>query len=100
MVMYEFHCPRHGLFERLLPMGAASTGGPCPRCGADSTRQMSAPSLVRTSRSPTSAWFGAIERAEKSRHEPEVVSSVPSAGARRRIRTAPMTPALRRLPRP
>jgi hypothetical protein len=46
------------------------------------------------------AWSAAIERAERSRHEPEVVSSVPSAGARPRIRTAPMTPQLARLPRP
>lgn len=97
MVMYEFCCPQHGMFELMLPMGAASSRGQCPQCGGDALRQMSAPKFVRSSRS---AWFGAIERAEKSRHEPEVVSSVPAAGARRRIRQAPLTPALRRLPRP
>ena len=96
MVIHDFRCPHHGKFELMLPMGAASSA-PCPQCGADAARQVSAPSVVRSSRSQ---WFGAIERAEKSRHEPEVVSSVPSAGARTRIRQAPMTPALQRLPRP
>jgi putative FmdB family regulatory protein len=97
MVIYEFCCLQHGAFELLLPMGTASSQAQCPQCGADASRQMSAPSVVRSSRSQ---WFGAIERAEKSRHEPEVVSSLPSAGARPRIRQAPMTPALQRLPRP
>jgi putative FmdB family regulatory protein len=97
MVMYEFRCPLHGTFDLLMPMGTALLQAQCPQCGADAARQMSAPSVVRSSRSQ---WFGAIERAEKSRHEPEVVSSVPSAGARPRIRQAPMTPALQRLPRP
>jgi putative FmdB family regulatory protein len=97
MVIHEFHCPEHGTFERLVPMGEAASQAPCPHCGATAPRQMSAPSVVRSSRS---AWLGAVERAQRSRHEPEVVSSVPSAGARRRIRQAPMTPALQRLPRP
>ena len=96
MVILDFRCPQHGKFELMLPRGAVSSA-PCPLCGADAARQMSAPSFVRSSRSQ---WLGAIERAEKSRHEPEVVSSVPSAGARTRIRQAPMTPALQRLPRP
>jgi putative FmdB family regulatory protein len=97
MVMYGFRCPQHGSFESLLPMGAAPSRAACPRCGADAPRQVSAPRIVRSSRS---AWFGAVERAEKSRHEPEFVSAVPSAGSRLRFRQAPMTPALRRLPRP
>jgi putative FmdB family regulatory protein len=96
MVIYEFRCPQHSAFELLLPMGAASSQAQCPQCGAVALRQMSAPRVVRSSRS---AWFGAIEHAEKSRHEPEVVSAVPSAGARRH-RQVSMTPALRRLPRP
>lgn len=97
MVMYEFRCPQHGAFELLLPMGAGSSQTQCPQCGAAAARQMSSPRVARSSRSP---WFNAIERAEKSRHEPEVVSSVPASGARRRIRQAPLTPALQRLPRP
>jgi len=47
-----------------------------------------------------SLYSAAIERAEKSRYEPEVVTSVPSAGAVNPVRWAKMTPALARLPRP
>ena len=46
------------------------------------------------------AWSAAIERAERSRHEPEVVSSLPTAGARKATKVLPLTPTLRRLPRP
>jgi hypothetical protein len=53
------------------------------------------PSFRSSSRS---AWTEAMDRAQKSRHEPEVVSSLPPSGARRR--TVAMTPALRNLPRP
>jgi putative FmdB family regulatory protein len=97
MVIYEYRCQEHGVFEVLLPMGAATSLALCPRCGGEALRALSAPSVTRSSRS---AWFGAIEHAEKSRHEPEVVSSVPRAGGPRRIREVPLTPALRRLPRP
>jgi putative FmdB family regulatory protein len=96
MVIYEYRCQHHGVFEVMLPMGAATRWAPCPQCGGEALRALSAPSVMRSSRS---AWFGAIEHAEKSRHEPEVVSALPSAGARRN-RQVSMTPALRRLPRP
>lgn len=43
---------------------------------------------------------GALDRAEKSRDEPEVVTSLPSSGHRRTQRSAPSNPALERLPRP
>lgn len=97
MVIYEFLCPQHGAFELLLPMGTAGSAVPCPQCGALAARELAAPTVLRSSRSP---WRSAIERAEKSRHEPEIVGSVPRAGAPRRIRQAPLTPALQRLPRP
>jgi hypothetical protein len=46
------------------------------------------------------AWTAAIDHAEKSRHEPDVVTSLPSTGARKRTRVLPLTPTLARLPRP
>ena len=46
------------------------------------------------------ALVAAIDHAEKSRYEPDVVTSLPSTGARRRTRVLPLTPTLRRLPRP
>jgi hypothetical protein len=42
----------------------------------------------------------AIDKAEKSRHEPEVVTSLPPAPAHKRTPVLPLTPTLRRLPRP
>jgi hypothetical protein len=42
----------------------------------------------------------ALEHEEKTRYEPDVVTSLPPAGARKRTPMAPMTPALARLPRP
>jgi hypothetical protein len=42
----------------------------------------------------------AIENAEKSRDHPEIVSSLPRAAGRKRTAMAPLTPTLRRLPRP
>jgi putative FmdB family regulatory protein len=97
VAIYDFHCDRHGAFEVHRPIGQAPAAHPCPDCGAPARRVVSAPMVVGSRRG---AWSAAIERAERSRHEPEVVSSVPSAGARPRIRTAPMTPQLARLPRP
>lgn len=97
MAIYEYRCDTHGMFEISRPMGTAPASTPCEICGAHAARVMSAPMVLGSTRS---AWSDAIERAEQSRHEPLVVSSVPAAGARNRIRTAPMTPALRGLPRP
>jgi hypothetical protein len=42
----------------------------------------------------------AIDHAEKTRHAPDVVTSLPPAGARKRTPVLPLTPTLRRLPRP
>lgn len=97
MAIYEYLCEQHGAFETHLPIGSAPPEHACPCCGAPSRRIVSAPMVIGSSRS---AWSSAIERAERTRYEPEVVSSVPPAGARRRIRTAAMTPQLARLPRP
>lgn len=97
MAIYDFLCDQHGVFEAHLPMGQAASTHACPACGAPARRIVSAPTVIGSRRG---AWSAAIERADRSRHEPEVVTSVPPAGARRRIRTAPMTPQLARLPRP
>lgn len=97
VAIYEFLCEQHGVFEAHLPIGTAPAEQACPCCGAPARRIVSAPMVIGSSRS---AWSGAIERAARTAHEPEVVSSVPPAGARRRIRTVPLTPQLARLPRP
>jgi hypothetical protein len=44
--------------------------------------------------------IAAIDHAEKTRHEPDIVTSLPPAAARERTPVLPLTPTLRRLPRP
>jgi hypothetical protein len=44
--------------------------------------------------------MAAIDNAERTSESPDVVTSIPSAGARRRTPMAPANPALQRLPRP
>jgi putative FmdB family regulatory protein len=97
MATYEYRCERHGVFDVMHPLGTAPPSVACTVCGSDAPRIVSAPMVMSGRRS---AWSGAIERAERSRYEPEVVGSVPTAGARRRIRMAPPNPAFRSLPRP
>lgn len=97
MATYEYRCEQDGVFDVTRPLGTAPQFAPCPVCGREACRVISMPMVRCGSRN---GWTAAIERAEKSRHEPEVVTSVPSAGARRRVRTVPLTPTLARLPRP
>ena len=97
MAIYEYRCEEHGAFDVSRPLGTAPASVACPACGVDAARVVSMPMVLSAKRT---AWSAAIERAEKSRHEPEVVSAPPRAGGRSRIKTAPMTPALQRLPRP
>lgn len=96
---YQYRCVQHGEVEITRPMGTAPASVPCPTCGGETRRVYSAPAL--SFRSPESRQLhGAIEHAEKSRDEPDVVTSLPAEGRRKRAPTAPWTPALQRLPRP
>lgn len=97
MAIYEYRCNRDGLFEVTLPLGTAPGVIKCSLCGSEATRIISAPMVRSTSRT---GWAAAIDRAEKSRYEPEVVTTLPSTGARKRTTVLPLTPTLRGLPRP
>lgn len=97
MATYEYRCDQDGVFEVTRPLGTAPESVTCPACGSEAQRIISLP-MVRCG--TRNAYVAAIENAEKSRYEPEVVTSVPSAGAKRPVRMARMTPALARLPRP
>jgi predicted nucleic acid-binding Zn ribbon protein len=96
VAIYEYKCVVDGVFDVSRPIGTAPAAIGCAVCGIEARRVFSAPMLFRGSR----ALFAAIDHAEKSRDEPDVVTSIPSTGARRRTPMATMTPALRRLPRP
>ncbi len=99
MATYQYRCGQHGDVEITEAMGSAPASVTCPTCGAEARRVFSAPML--SFKSPESRELhGAIERAEKSRDEPDVVTSLPAKGRRKRTPTAPWTPALERLPRP
>jgi putative FmdB family regulatory protein len=96
VAIYEYRCDDHGVFEVIRPIGETGPTLGCPACGGDARRVFSKPML---SSSPP-ALVAAIDHAEKSRHEPEVVTSWPRTGARKRTPVLPLTPTLRRLPRP
>lgn len=97
MPVYEYRCEQHGVSEITRPLGMAPKSAPCLVCGSEASRVFSV-GMVRTG--SRTALLAAMDRAEKSRHEPDVVTSVPSTGAKRRTPVLPLTPALRRLPRP
>jgi len=97
MPIYEYRCDRHGLSEITRPLGMAPKSVPCLVCGSEAKRVFSVGMIRSGSRT---ALFAAMDHAEKSRHEPDVVTSVPSTGVRKRTPVLPLTPALRRLPRP
>jgi putative FmdB family regulatory protein len=81
MPLYEYDCRNHGVFELARPMEESAKGASCPWCQKEAPRILSAPSLRQMPR----ASRVAMERNEKSRHEPELVRkrATPSVGAQR-----------------
>lgn len=96
MARYEYRCVRHGAFEVTRPIGDAADPMRCPICDEEATRVFSPPMVALANK----AIIAAIDRTEKSGHEPEVVSYVPPRRPSKRSPTASPNPALRRLPRP
>lgn len=95
MTVYLYRCGGHGSFELDLPMGTAPERTRCKVCRGDAVRVFTPPLLRRSPAAVTAA----IDHAEKSRFEPDVVSAPPRP-ARRQTPVASMNPALSRLPRP
>ncbi|MEV4599086.1 FmdB family zinc ribbon protein [Amycolatopsis sp. NPDC049253] len=96
MATYQYRCDRDGVFEVRLPMGTALPSSQCPVCGGEAARIYSAPMLSLTPRELVTA----IDRTEKTRDEPAVVSAIPPARGRSRGPTPASNPALQHLPRP
>lgn len=94
MAVYVYRCDAHGVTERSLPIGTAQQSTPCPTCGAVSLRVYTAPRLSLGDGTRRAL----IDRTERSRDEPEVVTSPGPRPARRAPAAA--NPMLRRLPRP
>lgn len=97
MAIYEYECAEHGRFEAMRALGSASEPMACRHCGVQATRLMSAPRIVTRGHG---GWTAALDHADKSRHEPEVVTSLPRTGMVRPQPAGTLTPAMRHLPRP
>jgi putative FmdB family regulatory protein len=93
---YEYRCDQDGVFEITRPLGTAPTSITCPVCRNEARRVFSKPMLMSAQREVVAA----IDHAEKTRDEPDIVTSLPPTGARKRTPVLPLTPTLRRLPRP
>jgi putative FmdB family regulatory protein len=96
VAIYEYRCERDGAFEVTLPIGTAPTSITCPLCASEAERVFSNPMVSFAPR----ALVAALDHEDKTRHEPDVVTSLPPAPARKRTPLLPLTPTLRRLPRP
>ncbi len=96
MAIYEYRCEQHGAFEVMRAIGTAPASIACPVCEHEARRVFSKPMITST----PSELTAAIDHAERTRDEPDLVTSLPPAGARRRTPVLPLTPTLRRLPRP
>jgi putative FmdB family regulatory protein len=95
VAIYEYQCNRHDVFEIVRPLGTAPAIAACPTCGAMARRIISLPSIRC---GPRVGIFAAVDHADKSRFEPEVVGAPPPL--KRRSNVVPLTPQLARLPRP
>lgn len=96
MATYQYRCVQDGDFDVSRPIGTAAPKSHCPVCDVEAARVFRAPMLSFASR----AVVAAIDRTEKTRDEPEVVSALPPRAGRTRNPTATKNPAWQRLPRP
>jgi putative FmdB family regulatory protein len=96
MTLYEYRCERHGVFDDDRPFGTAPESTACPDCEGEARRVFSKPLLSFAPR----ALVAALEHEEKTSSEPDVVTSLPPSPRHRRTPVLPLTPTLRRLPRP
>jgi putative FmdB family regulatory protein len=69
MPTYEFECTDHGSYELVRPIAQVREPAPCPECGADGKRLLSAPNLA--SGSAVGRRAAAVN--ERSQHEPRIV---------------------------
>ena len=92
MATCEHRCERHGAFDVRRAIGTAPDVG---RLSGVRERGGAGLSALMVSFAPR-----ALDHEEKTRHEPDVVAPLPPAPAHRRTPVLPLTPTLRRIPRP
>jgi putative FmdB family regulatory protein len=95
---FAYRCTDDGPFDVVRPIGTATATSSCPHCGAEAVRVWTAPRLSLAS----PAAMSALDRAERSRSEPDVVTAPPPrpTGRRPHRPAGTVNPALQRLPRP
>jgi putative FmdB family regulatory protein len=96
LAIYEYRCERDGAFEVMRPIGTAPSSFACPQCAGEAERVFSSPMMSFAPR----ALVAALDHEEKTSQEPDVVTSLPPRPAHQRTPVLPLTPTLRRLPRP
>jgi putative FmdB family regulatory protein len=96
MAIYEYRCEHDGAFDVTLPIGTAPSSIACPACAGLSVRVFTNPMIKLAPR----ALVAALDHEEKTRYEPDLVTSIPPSGNRKPPRMARMTPQLAKLPRP
>jgi putative FmdB family regulatory protein len=69
MPTYEFECDAHGCFDEERPMALAKSAAPCPTCGLEARRVLSAPNIPLL----PAGSRRARDRNEQSAHEPKLV---------------------------
>jgi hypothetical protein len=93
---YQYRCVRDGDFDVRWPIGTATPKSSCPVCDNDAVRVFRAPMLSLAPR----ALMTAIDRTERTRDVPDVVSALPSQAVRNRRPAVPQNPAWQHLPKP
>jgi putative FmdB family regulatory protein len=96
VAVYVYRCTEHGLTEVTRAMGTAAAAVPCPECDLQAARVFTAPRLSLGS----PARRALIDRTERTRDEPDVVSAPPPRPGGAGAAAVARNPALRRLPRP
>lgn len=71
MPVYAFTCAGCGPFEVVRPMREASAPASCPACGGDARRVYTPPGIPLLA----APLRRALDREERSTHEPEVVTT-------------------------
>ncbi len=96
MVTYQYNCDDDGPTDVSLPMGTATDTIVCPACSQPARRVFTSPlfSAVDQKR------MKLIDSTKATSDRPEVVTSIPSDGRRKKQRMAPPNPMLQKLPRP
>jgi len=93
VAVYEYVCAACGPFDVRLAIGTAPEQHQCPEC-ASSARRAFSPPMLGFMPKPVGTL---LDREDKSRDEPEVVTQVPARPGSRA--TPPVHPELSRLPR-